>query len=287
MNNLFKDINTNGPSVDSDPNEMINGKKEDSAPRQTQVAKQESKPPVQASKNDSIFDLIEKSKAQMALAIPNSMSVDRLARVFVTELRKNPKLMACDKMSLMSCMMQTAQLGLEVGVIGHVYLVPFGKECQLIVGYKGLLALALRSAQVRSINAQCVYEDDEFDFQMGTEPFLKHKPNLNNNGKMIAVYAVATLSDGTKTFDVMSVKEVEAIKKRSKTASFGPWVTDYAEMAKKCIIRRFCKVLPVSAEAQELAAQDELVDYGIKKNYKEAIETESKALDDVVFGPNE
>ena len=238
-------------------------------------------------KEDTIFDLIEKSKSQMALAIPNSMSVDRLARVFVTELRKNPKLMSCDKMSLMSCMMQTAQLGLEVGVIGQSYLVPMGKECTLIVGWKGLVALALRSGNVKSMSAACVYEDDEFDFQLGTEAFLKHKPKLDGSGKMIAVYAVAKLNDGSTQFDVMSTQEVEAIKKRSKTSGFGPWVSDYAEMAKKSVIRRFCKILPVSTEAQEIAAQDELVDFGIKKNYKDAVSAESSNINDVVFGKQE
>ena len=235
-------------------------------------------------KDETIFDLIEKSKSQMALAVPNSLSVDRLARVFVTELRKNPKLLACSKMSLMSAMMQTAQLGLEVGVIGHAYLVPFKTECQLIIGYRGLIAMALRSGKVKAINAQIVYEDDEFDFQLGTDSFLKHKPKFDGSGKPIAVYAVASLDDGSKTFDVMSMQEVDAIRGRSKSSDSGPWVTDFAEMAKKCVVRRFCKMLPISAEAQELAASDELQDFGIKKNYKDAMSVESKKIDDVVFG---
>lgn len=254
--------------------------------KQVQVSKPK---PVQnpVKKDDTIFDLIEKSKSQMALAIPNSMSVDRLARVFVTELRRNPKLLECNKMSLMSCMMQTAQLGLEVGVIGQAYLVPFKGECTLILGWKGLVALALRSGNVKSMFASCVYEDDEFDFSFGTDAFLKHKPKLDGTGKMIAVYSVATLADGSKQFDVMSAQEVEAIKRRSKTSSSGPWQTDYAEMAKKTVIRRFCKILPVSTEAQEFAAKDELEDFGIRKNYKDAVSTESQTLDETVFGKQE
>lgn len=244
-------------------------------------------PPKPSRKEDTIFDLIEKSKAQMALAIPNSMSVDRLARVFVTELRKNPKLMACSKISLMAAMMQTAQLGLEVGVIGHAYLIPYKTECQLVIGYRGLIAMALRSGKVRSINAQIVYEDDDFDFSFGTDAFLKHKPKLDGSGKPIAVYAIASLDDGSKTFDVMSMQEVDAIRGRSKSSESGPWVTDFAEMAKKCIVRRFCKMLPVSAEAQELAAKDELEDFGIRKNYKDAVSTESQTLDETVFGKQE
>lgn len=254
-------------------------------PEQKQVQVKKAAPPIK--KEDTIFDLIEKSKSQMALAIPNSMSVDRLARVFVTELRRNPKLMECSKMSLMSCMMQTAQLGLEVGVIGQSYLVPFKGECTLIVGWKGLVALALRSGRVKSMFAACVYEDDEFSFEFGTEAHLRHTPKFDGTGKMIAVYSVATLDDGSKQFDVMSTQEVEAIKRRSKTSSSGPWQTDYAEMAKKSIIRRFCKILPVSTEAQELAANDELEDFGIRKNYKDAVEAESKTTDETVFGKQE
>lgn len=252
--------------------------------QENSITKQDNKPALK--KEDTIFDLIEKSKPQIALAVPNSMNPDRLARVFVTELRKNPKLMACDKMSLISAMMQIAQLGLEVGAMNHIYLIPYGKECQLVISYRGLVSLVLRSGQVKAVNCQCVYEDDEFDFQMGTDSFLKHKQKLDSTGKMIAVYAVATLADGTKTFDVMSIQEVEKIRERSRSKDSGPWKSDYAEMAKKCIVRRFCKMLPTSAEAQELASQDELVDYGIKKTYKDAIDTESKSLDEEVFGIN-
>lgn len=235
-------------------------------------------------KEETIFDLIEKSKNQIALALPNSMSADRLCRVFVTELRKNPKLLECNKMSLMSSMMQIAQLGLEVGVIGHCYLVPYKTECQLIVGYKGLVSLALRSGEVKSLVANCVFENDFFDYTMGTESYIKHKPTMKEKGNLIAVYAVAKLKDGSTTFDIMSREDIEAIKKRSKTSAFGPWVTDYNEMAKKTVVRRFCKMLPVSVEAQEVAAKDELEEFGIKKDYKEAVEAESKKINDLVFG---
>jgi len=177
MSELFKDINVNGPSIDSDPMDQYKPKEEVATmelkkEHQAQFVEEKKEEPKTAKdavvknvspvlkKEDTIFDLIEKSKSQMALAIPNAMSVDRLARVFVTEIRKNPKLMNCDKMSLMSALMQISQLGLEVGVVGQAYLVPYGKECQLIVGYKGLVAMALRSGNVKSINCQVVYDDD-------------------------------------------------------------------------------------------------------------------------------
>jgi recombination protein RecT len=84
-----------------------------------------------------------------------------------------------------------------------------------------------------------------------------HKPNLSNRGKLIAVYSIVTMKDGEKSREVMSVEDVLAIKARSRSGSSGPWVSDFAEMAKKTVIRRHSKRLPLSTDIDGVLKEDD------------------------------
>jgi hypothetical protein len=66
-----------------------------------------------------------------------------------------------------------------------------------------------------------------------------------------------TLKDRTESFDVMGIEEIEKVRRRSKTPDAGPWVTDFAEMAKKTIFRRHSKFLPLSGETREAIEADD------------------------------
>jgi recombination protein RecT len=205
-------------------------------------------------------------QAQLALALPKHVTAERLARIALTEVRKNPKLMQCDQASFLGALMQCAQLGLEPGgALGHAYLLPFENrqkritEVQFIVGYRGMIDLARRSGQILSLEARAVYDADEFHVELGLNPDLKHVPawDAAERGELRFVYAVAKLKDGGTQFDVMSRADVERIRKRSKAASSGPWVSDFEAMAKKTVLRQLFKYLPVSIEMATAVEQDE------------------------------
>ncbi|RUS07913.1 hypothetical protein EFW58_00661 [Bacillus velezensis] len=161
--------------------------------------------------------------------------------------------------------MQSAQLGLEPGLIGHCYFVPFWnnkekrRDVQFIIGYKGMIDLARRSGHIESIYAHAVYETDEFDYELGLHPKLVHKPATGQRGAITHVYAVAHFKDGGYQFEVFSKDDIEKTRKRSKASDNGPWKTDYEEMAKKTVIRRMWKYLPISIEIQQQVAQDETI----------------------------
>jgi recombination protein RecT len=227
----------------------------------------------------TIRDLLEKQKRQIALALPSHLSPDRLLRVVMTSIQRTPKLLECDQRSLLSAVFQAAQLGLEPdGALGLAYLLPYGKECQLIVGYKGLVALARRSGEISTIYARVVHERDEFSFEYGLSEQLRHVPSLEDDpGAMTHVYAVAKLKDGGVQYEVMSRREVEGIKVRSKSSKYGPWVTDYEEMAKKTVIRRLSKMLPASVELSRAVANDERAEAGLPQ---EIDEIEASAVPD-------
>ena len=131
-----------------------------------------------------------------------------------------------------------------------------------------MIDLARRSGQIQSLNAVAVYEGDEFECTLGLNPDIKHRPNWENANredprKMIFVYAVAKLKDGGVQFEVMSRKEVDAIRSRSRSSGSGPWVTDYVAMSLKTVIRRLFKYLPVSIEMQKAVVIDEQTESGV------------------------
>lgn len=221
-------------------------------------------------------------KSQIALALPRHMTPERLARVALTEVRRVPALAKCDQASFLGAIMQCAQLGLEPGgALGHAYLLPFDKrekvggqwqtvrtDCQLIIGYRGMIDLARRSGQILSLEARAVYTKDRFHVSLGLNPDLTHEPAWDDEdrGPLRFVYAVAKLKDGGTQFEVMSRVEVEKIRAQSKAAQSGPWVTHFEEMAKKTVIRRLFKYLPVSIEIQRAVGLDEQAEAGVPQD---------------------
>lgn len=208
--------------------------------------------------------LSEGFRRQMSLALPKTLTADRLMRIVITECRKTPALLQCDQQSFFGAVLQCAALGLEPGnSLGHCYLLPYGKTCQLIIGYRGMIDLARRSGQIVSIYAYAVHEKDHFKYTLGLAPNIEHIPCSDADpGNLTFVYAVAKLAGGGVQFDVMSRSAIEKIRGRSKAGRSGPWVSDFEEMAKKTVIRRLFKYLPVSVEAVRAVAIDEKADLG-------------------------
>ncbi|WP_153124629.1 recombination protein RecT [Peribacillus tepidiphilus] len=219
-----------------------------------------------ASPANTIAAYLKKMGPEIEKALPSHMNPDRMARIALTTIRTNPKLLEASVPSLLGAVMQAAQLGLEPGLIGHCYLVPFknGKtgqmDVQFIIGYKGMIDLARRSGQIENIYAHAVYSNDDFDYELGLEPKLKHKPYMKGDrGEFVGAYAVAHFKDGGYQFEFMPKEEIEKRRTRSRAANNGPWVTDFEEMAKKTVIRHMWKYLPISVEIQQQAMQDEVV----------------------------
>ena len=209
-------------------------------------------------KGKTIFDVIQAGAKQFATALPKHINSDRFVRIAITTIRQNPKLAQCNQESLLGALMVSAQLGLEPGVLGQCYLIPYGRECQFQIGYKGMIELLRRSGQLKDIYAYSVYENDEFEMTYGLDRDLKHKPNLQNKGNFIGCYCVAVLKDDARAFEYMTKEEIEAHgKKFSKTYGNGPWKTDFEAMAHKTVVKKMLKWLPVSVEFLEMANKDE------------------------------
>lgn len=222
----------------------------------------------------TLRDFLIKQKDQIAAALPKHLTADRMLRIVMTELRKTPKLGECNPVSLVGAVIQCSQLGLEPGgVLGHAYLIPFGNECQFIVGYRGMIDLARRSGQIVSVSAHEVYSNDKFEYCYGIDEKCIHQPAIGERGEFIGAYSVVKLKDGGHQFEFMSKHEIEKIRNKSKAKNNGPWVTNYEEMAKKTVIRRIFKYLPISIEIQKAVTLDESAERG-EQNNKDIIEGE-------------
>lgn len=245
------------------------------------VAKPKSKAPVIVQQV-----LSENFKKQLALAVPKHLNADRMARIAATEVRKNKALLNTEPTSFLGSVMQAAQLGLEPGsALGQAYLVPYGNQCQLIIGYKGMIDLARRSGQVLSLNAYAVREGDDFNFQLGLKPDIHHVPSLEADRikkPITYVYAVATLKGGGYQFEVMSRAEIEAVKAKAKSKNI--WNSYPEEMAKKTVIRRLFKYLPVSIEALEITNADAKREAGEKVEPDDVINIEAVSVEDFEDG---
>lgn len=220
--------------------------------------------------------LLESRKNEIAAALPKHITPDRVIRLALTEFSKNPGLRECTQQSIYAGIIQASQLGLEIGVLGQAYLVPYNnkvkkkgggdewrKEAQFIPGYKGLISLARRSGEVTSIETHIVYENDRFDLTLGIESKVEHKPFLDGDrGKPKIVYGVAHFKDGGYHFEWMSVADVNKIRSRSKSKDNGPWVTDFDQMMRKTLIRRMANYLPMSIEFAAALQVDEAASAG-------------------------
>jgi recombination protein RecT len=222
----------------------------------------------------NIQDLFKRMAPEIAKVLPKHIKSDHLLRVALTEIRKNPKLLECSSQSLLGALMLAAQLGLEPGILGHAYLIPYynsktrSTEVQFQIGYKGYIDLVRRSGELQTLDVHEVCRNDVFEYEYGLTPKLMHRPALENRGEVYCYYAIAKLKDGGFSYLVMSIQDVEKFRKRSKSPDYGPWVTDYDAMAKKTVIKQLAKYLPLSTEIQTQIVQDEVT----KKEYENVFE---------------
>lgn len=193
----------------------------------------------------------------------------KMLKMFAIAGSRVPKLLECTPLSMLDAMVKCAELGLMPSTLGTAYLIPYENrragtiECQLIIGYRGLVELARRSGQISTIQAGVVREGDLFDFSYGVETTFKHVPKGNFKAKITHVWALAKFNGGGHQLEVMTVEEVEAIRSRSRAGQNGPWVTDYGEMCKKTALRRLCKMLPLTPEVEAGLAQVEKGEFNL------------------------
>lgn len=222
--------------------------------------------------NISLPTLIEKSKGQFAMALGGAtpqqrmQNAERFARLCLTAFRQTPKLMQCDPYSVLGAMMTCAQLNLEPNTPqGLAYLIPYNRECQFQIGYRGLMQIMYRSGAIASFNADVVYrqeyENGLFEYESGITPRLTHKIDLLGSARsgrpdeIIAAYAAVVLKTGEPIVRLVTKAEIEQARALNRGNS-PAWRDHYAAMAIKTAIKRLANWLPMTKLMDAIAAED-------------------------------
>lgn len=205
---------------------------------------------------DELRGNLTRMNPQFKSALPSHVSVEKFQRVLLTAVQQNEVLLGADRASLYGAAMRAAQDGLlPDGREGAI--VTFSGKAQWMPMVAGIMKKVRNSGDISTWSVQVVKENDTFDFQLGDDERIDHKPSLSSRGKTIGAYSIVTMKDGEKSREWMNVDEVEAIRKRSRSGSSGPWVTDYDEMAKKTVVRRHAKRLPMSTDLDAMIHSDD------------------------------
>jgi recombination protein RecT len=203
-------------------------------------------------------------KSQMALALPKHLTAHRMARLAVTAFSSTPKLQECDPKSIVAAIMTSAMLGLEIGVDGQGFLVPYGKTCQFVPGWKGLVDLVSRSGRA-TVWTGAVFEGDEFDYALGDAPFIRHRPGEENDpDKLTHVYAVGRVNGSNHpVIEVWTIRKVW--KHRDKYNKIGAKHYSFRDpemYARKVPLLQVLKYMPKSIELQNALAISNAADAG-------------------------
>ena len=222
---------------------------------------------------------------QLIKVLPSHVDPDKYARVIQAEIVKNPKLLKCRRESLFINCLKAAEKGLYPNG-EDAALVPFKDGVQLIVMVRGLLKLMRNKGDVINITAQLVHKKDQFEYFVDHEgEHVRFHPKVfEDRGKVLGVFALATLKDGSFAVEIMGLDEISKIKAMSQTAhkEYSPWKQWESEMQKKTVIRRLAKRLPSSVDIE----YGELENLPFRKQQSERVENISnRILDDISTPP--
>jgi len=210
--------------------------------------------------------MLDRMKPQLQMALPNHKNADRMARIVMTEFSKTPALQKCSVNSILACVMTAGQLGLEIGVGGQAYMIPYGDTATFVPGWKGLIDLVARAGRA-SVWTGAVFDGDDFDWELGDSPYLKHKPmGENDPDKMLYAYAIGRVNGAD--CPVIECWPNERIKKHFKKNVIAHlqakhYSNKHWEMyARKVVLLQVLKYMPQSVELQAAVGLAHAADAG-------------------------
>lgn len=242
-----------------------------------------------AARFEKISQVLYAKKDAIGALLPKHLTAERLLRVALSACSRNADLLDCTPQSLVLSLAIAAFLGIEPNMPnGRGYLIPRAnknlngaKEATFLLGYKGILYLAMNSGKIEGIESQVVYEKEDFHVRLGTDSIIEHERRVDKDrGNPVAFYAVARMKGGARLFEVMTDAEVREIQKRS-AAKEGPWITDFLQMGRKTAIRRLGNYLVLDDEKFEVGLRaDNAADSEDAPNFSDILDahTDTKAL---------
>jgi recombination protein RecT len=215
-----------------------------------------------ASPQAQLTRFLDKFKPQMALALPKHMNADRMCRLALTQFSKSADLQKSDPVSIAASIMTASTLGLEPGVNGQGFLVPYFHKkrrvhvCEFIPGWKGLVDIANRSGRC-TVWSGAVFDGDHFDYQLGDSPFIKHQPGEEDDpNKLLFAYAVGRVNGSQwPVIEVWSTKKIRRhLNKYNKVGERHYAFRDWEMYARKVPLLQVLKYMPSSIELNNAMA---------------------------------
>jgi recombination protein RecT len=238
----------------------------------------------------TIAGLITTMKSEIARALPRGMEADRVARLALTQVKKTPQLAQCTAQSFAGALLTSSALGLEPGVNGECYLVPYRDkrsgtvECQLIIGYQGIAKLYWQSPLASYIDTGWVGENDEFDYGKGLNPYLEHRPARGDRGKPIYYYAIVRVKGADMAlWDVFTPEQIQALR-RGKVGSSGDIPDPERWMERKTALKQVLKLAPKSTRLDRAMGSDEAGGGELYHTMRRDVEIEANGGQPVIEG---
>jgi recombination protein RecT len=223
----------------------------------------------------TVESLFEQYRKSFEIAAPQHLDVNRVMRVALMTVSRNQALLDCTTASLLGAFMLSVQLGLDIAA-KECYLVPFKnsftgrKEVQLVPDYRGVMKLIRNSRQICGMRARCVYKQDLFQIEEGSQPILRHTPNYDhgmNFADIIGAYSIADFCNpetrvptGYTDIHYLPRTHIDRVRAKSPASDKGPWVDFYDQMAMKTVIKHHAKSLPYSIEVATAIELDNRVE---------------------------
>ena len=222
----------------------------------TEVAQQPTKHP--------LLEALDRMGPEIARALPRHITGDRIARLTLTAIRQNERLLESTPQSFFGALMTSAALGLEPGVNGEAYLVPYRDrrkgitECQLIVGYQGVAKLFYQHPMAKRIATGYVRERDHFLINKGLTPRLEHQPAPGDRGEIVGYYAIAELATGGVSYDYFTAAQIRVLR-GGKVGTSGDIADPEHWMERKTALKQVLKLMPKSVELIAALDADETI----------------------------
>ena len=216
-------------------------------------------------KPGDLMRYLEKSKSAIAMALPKHLTPERMMRLALTCFSTNPLLRNCTPQSILSSVVVASQLGLEPGIAGQGYLIPYKETCTFVPGWQGLVGLLNNSGRATAWTG-AVFEGDMFEFQLGSEPRCVHVPgeNFGDPDKLTWVYACGKVNGSEQpVIEAWPVTRVWRHRDKFNKVGKRHYSFENPEMyARKVVLLQVLKYMPRSIELNNAIAASEAAELG-------------------------
>lgn len=230
----------------------------------TALAEQPAQQVAPLEKPKTISGFLTRYKDQISAALPKHLDPDRMVRLALTQINSNKALRECTMESLFASIILASQVGLEIGVQGQGYLIPYGDKATFVPGWQGIVDLVQRTGRAL-VWTGAAYEGDAFDYLLGTEQWVKHKPMQEDDPlKITHTYAVGRVTGiQDPIVEVWTMDKIWRHRDKFNKVGKRHYSFEHPEAyARKIPLLQVCKYLPKSVELSKALMAEHAAETG-------------------------